>query len=386
MDSLTKAYGSIEEIPTEVKNSLDEKDRKKWMDTYNQAIRDNDHETAKVIAWKAVMDSPSSFAVEFYGTVEVPDKDGELVDLNSIKELSDAYIAHGGLLHEDHSNVPIGTAWAWEERWNDEANAPGIVYYGNLYRGSVVFDRARERFLSGKQRWSLGGEAPRLGYECTDGGCYVRREATDLFEISLCHNDANGYAGTISAHGGTAMAKSARLAKMTVTKYVLHGDDRTCPLQKAKKAIRDIPIPLRCQIVKGRVLVKSHPRDVPTLVSEMMRKDMIFAYDTRTRTFSALFRKDMADQAEDDAYARGCAIRKNDRTYILPGIPEAKFKDWFRDDLLGRDIDGWFIKSEGTLSYDTHGVFFAGYGGGKATTVRVMRMQDIIDLAGGKRT
>lgn len=384
MDSLTKAYGSIEEIPTEVKNSLDEKDRKKWMDAYNQAIKDNDHETAKVIAWKSVMDAPSSFTVEFYGTVEVPDKDGELVDLASIKELSDAYISHGGLLHEDHSNVPIGTAWAWEERWNDEADAPGIVYYGNLYRGSVVFDRARERFMSGKQRWSLGGEAPRLGYECTDRGCYVRREATDLFEISLCQNDANGYAGTIS-YNGTAMAKSASLAKMTVTKYVLHRDDGTCPLQKAKKAIREIPIPLRCHIVKGRVLVKSHPKDVPVLVSEMMRKDMIFAYDTRTRTFSAMFRKDMAEQAEDDAYALGCAICKNDRTYILPGIPEAKFKDWYMDNLLERDPYGWFIKSEGKLSYDTHGVFFADYGGGEASPARVMRMQDIIEIAGGKR-
>ena len=188
---ITKSYTSINELPSQVRTSFDVTDQKKWMDVYNSNLKENpteeDVNDARVKAWMSLVDAPSSLAVETWGSVEVRDADGELVPISTIEEYADKFIQAGGLLHDSHSNVPVGTVWDWDVRKHPDTGQDGIVFYFNIYRDGEVFERARDDILSGrKQAVSIGAEAPRGGYKCDDRGCYVERDVTDLYELSIC--------------------------------------------------------------------------------------------------------------------------------------------------------------------------------------------------------
>ena len=65
------AYENINELPTQVLNSLDDADAQVWMDTYNaQDPKDEQSiKQAKESAWKACRTLPSSFAFDIVATV-----------------------------------------------------------------------------------------------------------------------------------------------------------------------------------------------------------------------------------------------------------------------------------------------------------------------------
>ena len=348
-DAISKAYNSIKELPSEVRSSFDETDQKKWMDAYNEASQNEEPEQAKVDAWMKMVDAPSSLAVETWGSVEVRDADGELVPVETIANYADKFIENGGLMHDSHSNVPVGTVWNWDVRKHPKTGQDGIVFYFNIYRDGEVFERARDDILSGrKQAVSIGAEAPRGGYKCDDRGCYVERDVTDLYELSICETPANPEAYFINVGKDIAKAKqplAGEKMRFNVKDVVVHQDYTTCPLQKCKKVLRDKGYKNIHISDDGKVLAKSINNEY-RLFKAISKLGYPFRYDLQKQQFEIIPDYGV-EQAIEEALGNGWAHEDNiGHITLTKEIPKEVFLDWYDRGFIVKIGDNYCLKAD----------------------------------------
>ena len=243
-------YSKIEELPTEVRNSFDAEDAKRWMDEYNKLSKDDDTDTARIKAWRACMNLPSSFSFKIMASVEDVDAEGELITLDTIRDNLDSYIREGGKVQQAHSNYQIATIWDYEDAICPETGKPGIAVYGNVFGGdgdNIEYTKAREDFKNGQNSLSVGGDASYEGYECNEDQCFVRRNMEELMEISLCHTPANPYAKLIW-YNDKAVVKSKDDVALKVTDVEVHKSYDECSYMAVARMIQkatDTPIAYR---------------------------------------------------------------------------------------------------------------------------------------------
>lgn len=255
-------YSSIYELPTQVTASLDERDAEAWMKAYNDACKDGatplDVQACRRIAWEAVKNNPSSFSFCIKASIEDIDKDGEIIDVNSIKEHMDSFIAYGGNVQTEHGNYNVATIWGWDPYTEDGMD--GLVVWGNVFGGDKVYDEARRNFVEGRNSLSVAGEATMGKYQCDEKGCYIRRTVKQLMEISLCDVPANKHATMLWYNDNAKLTKSASMGPMlSVNEYTLHKDYTECNIQRLKKTLLD----LGYEDVHGRqdgVILKMSPK------------------------------------------------------------------------------------------------------------------------------
>lgn len=241
-------YQNIKELPTQVTSALSDSDARTWMNKYNESIdgiedpTENDVLAARRNAWYSVKDSPSSFSFCAKATVEAVDKDKELVDLDSVKELMDDYIAHSGPMSWDHSNYIIGTVWGWEPIETEDG--PGISVWGNLFKGDEpVYKTVRKAFAKGANKLSVAGDASKEDRTCdSDHGCYVRRKMRQLMEIAVTPHPVNKYA-TLIWQNEEAMNKSERknaepAAVLDMKDMMIHRSEEDCPIMLMRNRLR----------------------------------------------------------------------------------------------------------------------------------------------------
>ena len=347
-DSIRKGYTSIKELPSEVRSSFDERDQEKWMEAYNKASEDKDPDEAKVDAWMSMVDAPSSLAVETWGSVEVRDADGELVPVKTIEEYADRFIENGGLMHDSHSNVPVGTVWDYEVRKHPETGQEGIVFYFNVYRDGEVFERARDDILSGrKQAVSIGAEAPRGGYKCDDRGCYVERDVTDLYELSICEVPANPEAYFINVGKDIAKAKTpmkGEVIRIGLSEITVHQDYTTCPLQKCKHDLLDIGFK-NVHIKNDRVLAKSVKNEY-RLFKAIHKMGYPFRYDLKKQQFEIMPDYDV-EQAIEEALENGWGHEDQiGHVCLTKEIPKEVFIDWYERGFIVKIGDFYCLKGD----------------------------------------
>lgn len=377
--SIRKGYSTIKELPSEVRSSFDERDQKKWMEAYNKASQSKDPDQAKVDAWMSMVDAPSSLAVETWGSVEVRDADGELVPVDTIAEYSDKFIENGGLMHDSHSNVPVGTVWNWEKRKHPDTGQDGIVFYFNIYRDGEVFERARDDVLSGrKNAVSIGAEAPRGGYKCDDRGCYVERDVTDLYELSICETPANPEAYFINV--GKDIAKSQKplkgeLFRIGIKDVTVHQDYTTCPLQKCKHDL------LMCgfnnvHIADDGTIVAKSKKNEYRLLKAIQRMDYPFRYDLKKQQFEIMVDYGV-EQAIEEALGNDWAHEDNIGHVVLTKeIPKEVFIDWYDRGFITKIGDFYCLKGDdvakdgGAMGVSTAGASNPVYGS-KPTSIVV---------------
>lgn len=241
------AYENINELPTQVLNSLDDADAQVWMDTYNaQDPKDEQSiKQAKESAWKACRTLPSSFAFDIVATVEDVDSDGELITLDTVKDKMDLFIQKGGVVQSDHGNYNVATIWGYEDYIDPESGYPGIVVKGNVFGGrgdNEEYRMAREDFKNGKNSMSIAGDASIEGYECDGQRCFTRRNLQTLMEISLCEVPANEHCKLLW-YNDQAIVKSKGEIRMKVQKTKVHKSYDECGFQEVNKLFRDTFIP-----------------------------------------------------------------------------------------------------------------------------------------------
>lgn len=237
-------YQNIGELPTQVTISLDHEDAKRWMDKYNDAVKDLDDPSEKDLmaarrkAWWSVRERPSSYSFCAKATIEAVDKDKELVDLDSVKKHMDSYIEHFGPLSWDHSSYIVGTVWGWDEI--DTKDGPGIQVWGNLFKGDEpVYKTVRNAFSKGANSLSISGEATKGEFQCdSDKGCYMRRTVKQLMEIAVTPHPINQYSTLVWKN--SSLSKSARGIALAVCDIEVHRSEDECPIMRLKKAFRAV--------------------------------------------------------------------------------------------------------------------------------------------------
>ena len=370
-NAISKSYNSIKELPSEVRSSFDERDQEKWMDAYNKASENKEPEEAKVDAWMSMVDAPSSLAVETWGSVEVRDADGELVPIQTIADYADKFIENGGLMHDSHSNVPMGTVWDWELRKHPDTGQDGIVFYFNVYRDGEVFERARDDILSGrKNAVSIGAEAPRGGYKCDDRGCYVERDVTDLYELSICETPANPEAYFINVGKDIAKAKTPMTGekmRLHISDYIVHQDFTTCPLQKCKHDLLDMGFK-DVHIADGSTVTAKDTEHEFALFKAIRDMDYPFRYDIQKKQFDIMIDYDV-EHAIEEALSNGWAHEDNiGHVTLTKDIPKEVFIDWYDRGFICKVGDFYCLKGDdvakdgGAMGVGTAGATNAVYG------------------------
>ena len=238
-------YQSIWELPTIVLNSLNEEDATKWMTAYNECNPRNNDEArnAKRKAWHSVAKAPSSFSFEIIASTDTIDRAKDIIDLDSTKKHMDSFIDYGGNIQNDHHNYTVGTIWDWKPcKVKDDKNreVDGIIAYGNLFGGDLVYDNIRKSFVNGMNKLSIAGEAAPGKYQCDERGCYTRRNVQQLLEISLCVEPMNKYCTLVDYNKDATIKKSASAFNLRIQEYTLHKDTAACPIMSLKKSLTAI--------------------------------------------------------------------------------------------------------------------------------------------------
>lgn len=299
------AYEMIEELPTQVRLSLDENDQRHWMDEYNNSLKEGlSVADAKKSAWHSVETNPSSFSFAIIASVECIDSDGEVVDIDSIRNHLDDMIERGGVSQEEHGNYTISTVWDWDDYTDPKTKEKGVVVYGNMFGGDRIYEEARQEFLNGMNKMSVGGDASYGGYQCDEKGCYIRRNVEQLAEISLCHTPANPKSALLWFNKN-AIAKTKKK------------DDSIHLMVKSIKAHPSCPF---CEIRKNII----HDGIVSTKITKKGVRVI-------TKDAKQLFAK---------AHSNGYFIAKaNDDEYLVSTMAKATemwFKTLYRDKMIDR--------------------------------------------------
>lgn len=238
-------YQSIWELPTSVLNCLNEEDATKWMTAYNECNpkSTDDARQAKRKAWHAVAKAPSSFSFEIIASTDTIDRAKDIIDLDSTKKHMDSFIDFGGNIQNDHHNYTVGTIWDWkpckvkDDRGNE---VDGIITYGNLFGGDLVYDKIRRSFVNGMNKLSIAGEAAPGKYQCDERGCYTRRNVQQLLEISLCVEPMNKYCTLVDYNKDAAFTKSTSAVNFKIQEYTIHKDESICPIMSLKRSLKSI--------------------------------------------------------------------------------------------------------------------------------------------------
>lgn len=331
-------YSSLAELPTQVKASLDDRDATTWMNAYNLAAPENPTEDeamrARRVAWETVRTEPSSFSFCTKASVEVIDKDKEIIDVQSLKDSMDSFIRYGGNVQSEHGNYNVACIWGWDPITED--GKPGIQVWGNVFGGDIVYDAARQAFINGRSNLSVAGEADDGVYQCDDRGCYTRRHVTQLLEISLCTVPANRKATLIWYNRKAKLTKSASDLMLNVDSYEIHRDYTACPIQAIKKSLLDAGY--RDVHARSNGCTVSVPQ---TDILEEMLNLRCMGYWARP-TEGGLFVRE-SKTVMKSAYSDLRSKEYIDKTgYVTSKITPEYFKKYAEDGLLIQDTDGYY--------------------------------------------
>lgn len=289
------AYSNIDELPTEVKNALDEDDCETFMDTYNSLNPQTKDEIAeaKKKAWEACKTLPSSFSFDIIASVEDVDSDGELITIDTLKSQMDKFIEQGGVVQSEHGDYRTAVIWDYDDYIDPKTGYPGVLVHGNVFGGrgeNTEYAKAREDFLNGRNSLSIAGDASVEGYECDGERCFVRRNLTQLMEISLVENPANPYA-TLVWYNDKAIVKSKGTTNFKVQTVGLHKSYNECDLELIRKKLKGY----ECRITSHGLDVSTHDVERVTKaikgIGQITNLGPCITVDTNKRILETEFRK-----------------------------------------------------------------------------------------------
>jgi cation transport regulator ChaB len=190
-------YETIEELPTQVRLSLDEAQQEKWRELYN--AHPGPWQLARRDAWRALStleDDVRWFSA--WASVQVQDGHETVFDIDAMARCMPPFIDNGGEVALMHRAGTYGTIYDYDVREHPSGKV-GIYVLGTLYRGQQKYDMLWDAM---KRRLNDDGEVM-LGLSIgayTDGGmhwvcddelCEYRLITTDIKEFSLTNTPSN---------------------------------------------------------------------------------------------------------------------------------------------------------------------------------------------------
>lgn len=344
-------YSAISELPSQVRNALDDDDQKVWMESYNACDPKSDEEVkeARKTAWRACKDLPSSFSFRIRASVDDIDKDNDIVDMDTIKQHIDAYIDRGGNVQWEHGSYNVGTVWDWEPA--EDHGRDAVDVWGNLYRGDFVYDSMRKMFVNGRNSMSIAGAGTPPKYQCDERGCYVRRGLRQMMEISLCVSPSNRYCTLQWYNKDAAIAKSASedMIRLAVDSYEIHRDYDTCPVLSLKKRLADAGFKDLHASDRG-VIMKMSREEFDNRRDLMRRCGLCAEWDCGEAILNDM------DYAIEKAYKHGIENRLllKDGTVTVNATVDY-LRDLYRKGMLVRFEDRFYLTRPGEYVLDSKG-------------------------------
>lgn len=232
-------YQHAFELPVDVRNCFDDKDIEVFLKSYNSMDpkTPEEHVMALQKAFEDCAKLPSSFSFHAIASVDAIDSDREKITVDSIKKHMDDYILYGGNVNWEHRDLVTGKIWKWAPI--TVKRRPGVQIWGNLYGGRDIYDKIRKSFASGKNGFSLGGQADPVGYKCDADGCYIKRDVTNIYEISVTSNPANPFARPLEYTNGHFSKSTKDGIDLNIESYTIHRDYTTCPILSVKHRLAE---------------------------------------------------------------------------------------------------------------------------------------------------
>jgi phage head maturation protease len=127
---------------------------------------------------------------EGWATVEIVDKQGDIIPIDEVEKAFDIYVKNGGAIVENHSNKVVGRVISWKREKKNGVD--GIYIVGQIFEGLEPYDEVWEKVKNGIYKGlSFGGRAGKKAVVKYNGKFVdVLQDITPL-EISLCENPAN---------------------------------------------------------------------------------------------------------------------------------------------------------------------------------------------------
>lgn len=131
--------------------------------------------------------------IKGYATVEVLDRQYDLVPVDTMQRAMLAYMDRGGLLLYGHENKPVGKVINWNVVDNTEYGVPAVEIVGKINSGYKLDDEVWKLIQSKKLTgFSIGGTAIDVGEAVMKDGSKARvLKEIELGEISIVVEPAN---------------------------------------------------------------------------------------------------------------------------------------------------------------------------------------------------
>lgn len=142
--------------------------------------------------------------VRSWMTVEVKDKQGDVVPIDQIEPVMDIWMKRDAPIIDEHSNKPIGKAIKWTKSIHKETGKEGIILDYKIHKDYLRDHQAWEEIKSGKRTGlSIGGSAlglPEIKVDDYSGDLGKYLKNLELYEVSSVYKPANQYGKTIAVN------------------------------------------------------------------------------------------------------------------------------------------------------------------------------------------
>lgn len=177
-----------------------------------------------------------------YATVEVVDKQGELVDIQAFKDVIKSFMAMGGNIIDTHTNKTVAKVLDYEftkKKLDDGAEEDALWFDMECYKEYDYHDKVWEAIKNGDYTGlSMGGRRKKGEFElkCDTGGCHNHVKGIELFEVSIVDKPANQEATIEEVN---SMAKGDK--PLTFSMICPEGNAEPCPDCTVKnKSVSDL--------------------------------------------------------------------------------------------------------------------------------------------------
>lgn len=142
--------------------------------------------------------------VRSWMSVEVKDKQGEIIPISKLKKTMNTWMKRGGVISDQHSNRMIGRGLNWSEKVHEKSGKPGIILDYQVYNDYTIDDEVWDQIKSGEREGlSFGGRATGKSKLVKDeDGEGMATELGDVegYEIASVFEPANQLAQTIAVN------------------------------------------------------------------------------------------------------------------------------------------------------------------------------------------
>lgn len=142
--------------------------------------------------------------VRSWMSVEVTDKQGDIVPVDQLKKVLNTWFKRGATMMDQHTNRPIGRGLRWQESVHEETKKPGIILDYQIFDDYSIDNQIWEDIKEGKRTGlSIGGRAtekPAMKEDDYTGSMGKYLQGLELYEVSPVDTPANQFGTNIAVN------------------------------------------------------------------------------------------------------------------------------------------------------------------------------------------